>query len=112
MSSTQEDSIYLNGDASQFNPQSAIHDQHEESFLFTSESVGEGHPDKMCDQISDAILDAYLKVDPNAKVAAEVATKSNLIFVFGEITSTAHVNIEEVVRNTIKRIGYDSIDKG
>ena len=66
----------------------------------------------MCDQISDAILDAFLRVDPNAKVAAEVATKSNLIFVFGEITSSAHVNIEEVVRNTVKRIGYDSAEKG
>lgn len=66
----------------------------------------------MCDQISDAILDAYLKVDSKAKVAAEVATKSNLIFVFGEITSSAHVDIEAVVRDTIKRIGYDSPEKG
>lgn len=66
----------------------------------------------MCDQISDAILDAYLRVDPNAKVAAEVATKSNLIVVLGEITSTAKINIEDVVRNTVKRIGYDSIEKG
>lgn len=66
----------------------------------------------MCDQISDAILDAYLKVDPKSKVAAEVATKSNLIFVFGEITSSGHVDIEDVVRNTIKRIGYDSAEKG
>ncbi|XP_017488279.1 PREDICTED: S-adenosylmethionine synthase-like [Rhagoletis zephyria] len=66
----------------------------------------------MCDQISDAILDAYLKVDSKAKVAAEVATKSNLIFVFGEITSSAHVDIETVVRDTIKRIGYDSPEKG
>ena len=66
----------------------------------------------MCDQISDAILDAYLAVDSKAKVAAEVATKSNLIFVFGEITSSAHVDIEAVVRDTIKRIGYDSPEKG
>lgn len=68
--------------------------------------------DKMCDQISDAILDAYLFIDPNAKVAAEVAIKSDFVLVFGEISSFAHVNIENVVRDTIKRIGYDSADKG
>lgn len=66
----------------------------------------------MCDAISDAILDAYLKIDPNAKVAAETACKSNLVFVFGEISSNAHVNIEQVVRDTIRRIGYDSPEKG
>lgn len=66
----------------------------------------------MCDAISDAILDAYLSVDPSAKVAAESATKSNLIFVFGEISSNAHVDIEKVVRETVRRIGYDSPDKG
>lgn len=66
----------------------------------------------MCDQISDAILDAYLAVDPKAKVAAEVAAKSNLIVVLGEITSNGHVDIEDVVRQTVKRIGYDSPDKG
>lgn len=110
MSSISEDSIYTNGD---LNSNGGSHsDPLDELFLFTSESVGEGHPDKMCDQISDAILDAYLAVDPKAKVAAEVAAKSNLIVVLGEITSNGHVDIEDVVRQTVKRIGYDSPDKG
>jgi S-adenosylmethionine synthetase len=66
----------------------------------------------MCDQISDAILDAYLALDPDAKVACETATKTGLIFVFGEITSKANVDIESVVRETVKKIGYDDISKG
>ncbi|XP_076368314.1 S-adenosylmethionine synthase-like [Tachypleus tridentatus] len=83
-----------------------------ESFLFTSESVGEGHPDKMCDQISDAILDAHLTQDPDAKVACETASKTGMIMVFGEITSKANINYHDIVRETVKKIGYDTCSKG
>jgi len=75
--------------------------------LFTSESVTEGHPDKMCDQISDAVLDAFLAADPNARVACEVSVATGLVLVIGEITSRAdYVDIPAIVRNTIKEIGY------
>ncbi|XP_065188764.1 S-adenosylmethionine synthase-like [Sycon ciliatum] len=84
----------------------------DEVFLFTSESVGEGHPDKCCDQISDAVLDACLAQDPNSKVACETAAKSNYVLLFGEITTTAKVNMEEVVRETLRKIGYDDAAKG
>jgi S-adenosylmethionine synthetase len=75
--------------------------------LFSSESVTEGHPDKICDQISDAVLDAYLSQDPYSRVACETAVTTNYVLVFGEITSKGTVDIEHVVRQTIKNIGYD-----
>jgi len=83
-----------------------------EIFLFTSESVNEGHPDKLCDQVSDAVLDACLKEDPNSKVACETCTKTGMVMVFGEITTKANVNYEAVVRDTLKKIGYDDNAKG
>jgi S-adenosylmethionine synthetase len=84
----------------------------QETFLFTSESVGEGHPDKICDQVSDAILDACLAEDPMSKVACETASKTGMIMVFGEITTRAKLDYQKVIRETIKNIGYDHSDKG
>jgi len=81
-------------------------------FLFTSESVGEGHPDKICDQVSDAILDACLAEDPFSKVACETASKTGMIMVFGEITTKAKLDYQKVIRETIKEIGYDDSSKG
>jgi S-adenosylmethionine synthetase len=77
------------------------------SYIFTSESVSEGHPDKVCDQISDAILDAYLKEDPNSRVACETLVKNNMVIVAGEITSSGNPNLEKIIRKTINEIGYD-----
>jgi len=82
------------------------------TFLFTSESVGEGHPDKICDQVSDAVLDAHLKQDPNAKVACETLAKTGMILVAGEISSNAIVDYQKVVRDTVRDIGYDDSAKG
>jgi S-adenosylmethionine synthetase len=83
-----------------------------EKYLFTSESVTEGHPDKLCDQVSDAILDACLEQDPRSRVACESATKTGFVMLLGEITTTAQLNYDQIVRNAVKEIGYDNTDKG
>jgi S-adenosylmethionine synthetase len=80
--------------------------------LFTSESVTEGHPDKMCDQISDAVLDACLEQDPYSRVACETATKTGIVILLGEITTNAFVNFDELVRKVVTEIGYDRAKKG
>lgn len=82
------------------------------NYLFTSESVTEGHPDKISDQISDAVLDALLKEDPKSRVACETLCTTGLVMIAGEITTTAYVHLPDVVRETIKNIGYDHSDKG
>jgi S-adenosylmethionine synthetase len=82
------------------------------SYLFTSESVTEGHPDKICDQISDAILDEFLKQDPDSRVAVETLTTTGVVMVAGEVTSKARFDIQDVVRKTIKEIGYDNPQYG
>jgi len=82
------------------------------SYIFTSESVSEGHPDKVCDQISDAILDAYLKEDPNSRVACETLIKNNMVVVAGEITSAGTPNLEPIIRNVINEIGYNDDELG
>ena len=78
-----------------------------ERLLFTSESVTEGHPDKICDQISDAVLDALLEQDPMSRVACETAITTGLVLVMGEITTSAYVDIQKIVRDTVDEIGYN-----
>ena len=80
--------------------------------LFTSESVSEGHPDKIADQISDALLDSFLKQDPNSRVACEVMLTTGLVVVAGEVSSAGYVDVQKVVREVIRKIGYDHGDKG
>ena len=77
-----------------------------EKLLFTSESVTEGHPDKVCDAISDAILDALMEQDPMSRVACETCTTTGLVMVMGEITTNAYVDIQKIVRDTVREIGY------
>ncbi|HEU0186862.1 MAG TPA: S-adenosylmethionine synthetase N-terminal domain-containing protein, partial [Gallionellaceae bacterium] len=81
-------------------------------YLFTSESVSEGHPDKVADQISDAIVDAILTQDPHARIAAETLVNTGLVVLAGEITTSANVDYIHVARDTIKRIGYDNTEYG
>ena len=82
------------------------------SYLFTSESVSEGHPDKMADQVSDAILDAIIAQDKGSRVACESLTKTGMVIVAGEITTNAVIEVEEIVRKVVLDIGYDHSDKG
>ncbi|NOJ29083.1 MAG: methionine adenosyltransferase, partial [Nitrososphaeraceae archaeon] len=81
-------------------------------YLFSSESVTEGHPDKICDQVSDGILDEYLKQDKDSRVAVESMATTGIIFVAGEVTSNAQVDLQKIVRNTVKEIGYDKPEYG
>ena len=81
-------------------------------WLFTSESVTEGHPDKICDQISDSVLDAIIEQDPKARVACETCTTTGMVLVMGEISTSAYVDIPSIVRDRIKEIGYDGSDAG
>ena len=83
-----------------------------EKRLFTSESVTEGHPDKICDQISDAVLDALMEQDPMSRVACETAVTTGLVLVMGEITTGGYVDIQRLVRETIREIGYDNANYG
>jgi len=83
----------------------------ERIFLFSSESVNEGHPDKLCDQVSDAVLDTCLTADPKSKVACETATKDNMVMVAGEITTQAKIDYDKVVRGVVEKIGFDSYEE-
>ena len=84
----------------------------DDKWLFTSESVTEGHPDKVCDQISDAVLDALIEQDPMSRVACEVACTTGMVLVMGEVTTAAYVDIPTIVRNTVREIGYDGSGSG
>src|SRR4029079_5787832 len=81
-------------------------------YLFTSESVTEGHPDKLCDQVSDAILDSLIRYDPSARAACEPATTTGLVVVLGEISTTTYIDFQQVVRDTVRDIGYTRSDYG
>src|SRR6185503_6219289 len=109
-SSPKRKRIYAVGKRSKFGILAAFQERPEHhpmsDFLFTSESVSEGHPDKVADQISDAVLDAILKQDKTSRVAAETLVKDNLVVLAGEVTTHAHVKYDEIARQTIKRIGY------
>jgi len=83
-----------------------------QNFLFTSESVTEGHPDKICDNVSDAILDAHLAADPRSRVACETSVKTGFVLLAGEITSSARIDYPSIVRQTVCDIGYTSSDMG
>src|SRR6185369_15156112 len=82
------------------------------SHLFSSESVTEGHPDKLCDAVSDAVLDACLGADPMSRVACETVTKTGFVLLAGEITTKAHLDYEKLVRDTVRDIGFTSSDMG
>lgn len=82
------------------------------TFMFSSEHVGAGHPDKLCDVVSDAVLDACLAADKFSKVACETASKTGMVLVFGEITTGAILDSQKIVRDAVKGIGYDDADKG
>ncbi|MDW0247443.1 MAG: S-adenosylmethionine synthetase N-terminal domain-containing protein [Nitrososphaeraceae archaeon] len=81
-------------------------------YLFTSESVTEGHPDKICDQVSDSILDEIISQDPDSRVAVEAMTTTGIVFVAGEVTSRAKFDAQDVVRRTVRNIGYDGLKHG
>ena len=85
---------------------------HSPRFLFTSESVTEGHPDKLCDQVSDAILDAILAEDPWGRVACETATTTGLVVVMGEITTTTYADMPSIIRETVRQVGYTRAEYG
>ena len=81
-----------------------------ETFIFTSESVGEGHPDKVCDQISDAVLDDALRQDPDSRVACETFVTTGLVLIGGEITTHGYIDVQKVARGVLKSIGYDRVE--
>src|SRR3974390_1251238 len=93
-------------------PRRAVLSQSQRNFLFPSESVTEGHPDKIADQISDAVLDEVMRQDPKGRVACETLVTTGLVVVAGEITTSAHVNYDEIARETVRQVGYDNAKYG